>query len=267
MKMNKLIVSAALALAGVTFLQIASADEPDLILGFQTAGATGSSINYEVDLGSALQFTSLENTGAQISLSGTGTAGYGAISVTALQADYGSGTSWTTDGVQFGVAGTFNVGVGTSAQTNEYYITDASLTNLPARQPNEAGGSDAIDNLYTGYDDGTTTAGTNAVNVATSINGSYTSVAGANGNYSNSFSYLTQANIPSSGTVSLNLYDAAQGSSGTPATLVGTFTLDSSGDLSFTATAASVPEPSTYALLAIGALGAFLVSRRRSMKA
>ncbi len=261
MKMNKLIATATVALAGAALLNTSAmaltAATGDLILGFQTGSPnTGNNLNLELNLGAASAFTALEGTGDVINLTaGSSTAGFGSLNVSDLIADYGS--SWTSDGLAFGVAGTLG-----STANNELFVSYFSGT--PTTVANQSTRSNRILGLYNTYLGGTVGANNSTdATVQTSATGSYTFEASNSGKYANNFPLTTQVNVTSSGE-SISLYDVQQGI-GAPVTLVGTFNLDGSGDLLFTATSA-VPEPSTYAMFGLGAVALFF-ARRRFLKA
>jgi len=116
-----------------------------------------------------------------------------------------------------------------------------------------------IDLEYTGLNGQTATGtGVNGAVVDATQSYSYTSNIGTNGDYGyTSFSGGIEAGVTNSGATSADLYYLAPGSGA--GTDRGTFSLDSSGVLTF----GTVPEPSTYALAAIGAVGLALIARRR----
>jgi hypothetical protein len=253
-KMNKLTV-AALALAAIGLASTAasaqtfSAGANDLILGFQIASGTGSNTNLEVDLGSILNFTT---TTATITLP--------QLSVSDLTAIYGSGWADTSAGVNWSVAG-----VGTAADT--FDITSPSGGLLKASGSTLAGPAGQIAELAEGLQGVTeTTNSTSSTAIgsnstpASTIATSYTSLEAGNG-------YGLYPNAETTGASTDELYAEAPGTkvSGKfpSATDLGTFSLSSAGVLTFTGSAAAVPEPSAYALgICAGLL--FLVLRRRA---
>ncbi len=241
--MNKLTASLTLVLASAAFLQVGrAADGTDLILGFQAANST---TDYLVDLGAETTFTTT-----------TATETFSNVSSSELTSLYGADlTSGDSNAVKFFVSGT-------NAAQSLYYITDHSGT--PAAQNGSTVDGTAADvySIYQSYDVGTS-VGTSQVTEATSNPSSETSVAGSNDSFGD-FSYTTYGTTPASGLTTLKLFELTDTSSSV--VNVGTFTFNSANDsLSFTGSAAAVPEPSTYVLMAIGAIGLYFGTRRKSL--
>ncbi|HEV3271736.1 MAG TPA: hypothetical protein VGZ93_06090 [Candidatus Methylacidiphilales bacterium] len=273
--MNKLTV-AAMALAAIGLASTAASAQTvnpgpyDLVLGFQLAG---NNTDLEVDLG---PITTLNLTpGAVTNLSSD-------LSVSDLTSTYGTGwvtNSSTTGGVNWSVAGLNAVNDGAS-----FYGTSTS-TPSSVRTSSASGLSGAWGQILdlaqgsagSGSLNGAPVASTsssaliggsvNAVNPggtsAGNLSESYTSLEGGNG-----YSFLPSAEQTGVGTDTLFSFTPQNKVSNKYplATDLGTFSLTDpngpSGALSLTFTAASVPEPSAYAL-GICAVLLFLVLKRR----
>jgi hypothetical protein len=223
----------------------------DLILAFQASSGTGSTLNYEVDLGSIASFTS----------------GTSSIDLSAdLSSTYGAG--WFNDtSLTWAVVGTANNGtIPTSIGTIKNGSVLASTTStIAAESKNQLSGSiSAINALYnpatgTVGTDGTSltilTSDPSSFNATTSGTGSYGFLGPING------SFAASGTTPV--TLSLDLLQPGTGNTapGT-STTVGGFSLGSNGTLSYSA--AAVPEPSTYALMVGGLLFLWQLNRRKS---
>lgn len=266
--MKKLTTLTALALAAFGLAatsasaQTVSTNDTDLILGFRvtdTAG-TGGNSNLEVDLGSTSLFTST----ASFTLNGAN-----GLSVNDLISTFGSTWSSRTD-LTFGAAG-----VTSSGNTDHSFLVTEEVGMNYKSQSDLSGVSGVIDSLATGLFGQTQTGnstvsaviGTSA-NPASGISNSYT---GAVQTQSTSdYTYFptgtTESGAPV-GTLDIYSYVQSPGGRGVPTeygTLLGTLSLDASGDLTYTGVdAITAPEPSTYAMMA-GAMGLlFLAMRRR----
>jgi hypothetical protein len=274
MKMNKLITTAAIVLAGAAFLHTsANAQSPtaatagDLILGFQTAsGNTGSADNLEIDLGPLSNFTA--NNGAVTNLSSDFTLGD-------LDGLYKNGSTEPT-ALYFGAFGTTY-----NAETPNNEITVTALYNAshPTHEPDNSGTnsteSGTVDGAYGAYDNGAPGAAGNGSAdsiVLSGTTGSYTNVSTFATNtaatFGGTFPYGTDTLYSSSGTETLQVYETQATGSGV-GTLLGTLALtvnDVAGtdSLTFTATGTAAPEPSTYALFGVSALVMILAIRRRA---
>jgi hypothetical protein len=257
-KMNKLTV-AALALVSMAFASTAASAQVttspgDLILGFQiTAAPNSSPTDLEVDLGSYSLFT----TTATIDLSSK-------LSVNDLISAFGSGWANGTAGVGVNWGAAANAAGGTSATKYNLDITSVGA------KPNGLG-TNTLNGYYqdivglTGGSGGingspvasTSTSalignsGSPASGIANSYTGQESKLAGLNGNIE----------MTGAGTDELYQYVGA-GNTGSTVDL-GTLKLTSAGGLTFTGSAAAVPEPSAYAL-GICAVLLFIVLRRRA---
>lgn len=268
MKMNKLITTVAVALAGVAFFQTAAkaqATTGDLLLGFQTASPnTGNSLDLETNLGLYSNFTGLAN-GVTVNLTdGFTTAGQtGAFSITDLNNTYGSSAT----ALKFSVSGTLG-----ALGNNEVFISNSG--NNPPTQTPTNGAAAGIGSMIGTFNGGTAgAAGSTDITVSTSTAGSYQKIAATNGRYGSVYATTTQQTYNPTGIVTFDLFDQPTTGNGS-ITEVGFFTLygasetsspSLAGDLTFTSTVVAAPEPSTYALFGIGALVMIIAVRRRNM--
>jgi hypothetical protein len=272
MKKTRLLTTALLALAGIG-LAVAPASaasvsysDGDLFLAFYATSGSGKSTDYLVNLGSASTFTSA---------SGSMTLNIGDIG-SDLVDTYGADWNTRSD-LYWGVFGTTYTQTVGSDPANTIYMTkpESSIGTIETgftRTTNGQQGVYAADMHSVGYAYGnfgyTSTVNSN-VGVLQSINDqnafeNYQS--NQNGNvtsftiYSNTmgnFGNLTDG-------TALDLFRMAPGdpNAGLAGDTVGTFTIDDSGTVTFSA----VPEPGTCVL--IGAAAAFLlvVIRRRKIQ-
>ncbi|MGB8353938.1 MAG: PEP-CTERM sorting domain-containing protein [Chthoniobacteraceae bacterium] len=271
MKLNKK-AKVLLALAGMTFMASAAnaavtsggntpntdltTTNGDLILsvaGSQTG--TGNPVDLEFDLGLASAFTGSVN-----------------LSSTVLAADLNSvfGSAWYTSGaLTWAVVGTTKpVTIGTKSDT--VYATSAAST------PGTSGafGAFTITGLAAsagtpikGMDNFLSQAGTaaqgdnvSAAMVLQSVSSSYTSAEGSN---TNSFGLGQSVDGQLGGSSGAQVLDLYQIVGGGADTLLGTFTIASTGPTNATVTFTAVPEPSTYAMLGLGAFGLYFLARRK----
>jgi hypothetical protein len=207
----------------------------------------GSSVNLELDLGANTLFT----TTSTVNLSSD-------FSLSDLTTTYGS----TPTDLFLGVTGT------TGTPTDNIFITSTDGT-IPTQKSNQATINNLISPIYGVYNSGLAgaTGTTDSLVQGAGGTGTYTGIANNNqsvGTYNGAFPFTTQAQYSANGTEVLDLFSVAKGSG--PATELGTITLTTSGtteSLIFQgADASAAPEPSTYALMGLGAL-ALLAMRRR----
>ena len=276
------ITSAALALAlTATFAisahaQDANFNEGDLIIGFQQ---TGASNNYEVDLGSASKFIDPSQTVQSFDLS-----------TDDLSGDF---TDWNSDSqtnlVHWGVIGasdkTSDLSLNSSLTlpANTLFYTKDEVTPGTLSTPPVEGSSSAqknintnvanFDNLFDGGASGaTTTSGSTtplaAVNVGTGTSASFSYEISSKTYFGIGSSILQNpSSTTGNGPVDsvLDLYELTPTNADSPlaTTLLGEFSLDSDGVLTFDEFIAA-PEPSTYALFGLGAMFLVWSLRRKS---
>jgi hypothetical protein len=245
----------------------------DLILGFEKPG---SSNNYVVDLGPASYFLTLSLTPGTTDI--TTALSLGNIAADLADPTNGFGSGWATDSltpgsnVQWGIIGAtdpFNGNFGLPAST--LFETKGELvagvqSTPPARHSSGLQGSDNTSNIVPFGNNFNGSAQTGNSNFAEFQNSSSTDNWSSANPSSNAFGTGNPIEQPASGnfigptTSVLDLYELKPGSgSGTD---LGSFNLDSAGNLDFTS--AAVPEPSTYAAIGMGA--AFLLFFRRTRK-
>ncbi|MGA3169509.1 MAG: PEP-CTERM sorting domain-containing protein [Chthoniobacteraceae bacterium] len=265
--MKKSLLSAALAAAAGLILvpSLARAVEPDvtgsdgdLILGFQLSGEN----DLEVDIGSLNTY--LDATSAFPVTFGVVPADQTnpGTTVTSLNADLTAnfGAGWNSNSLLFwGLAG---------AVGNTVFLSqDSANSNIPQRQT--LNGADTtsgdINNtlLASLKESPSTTNSTEAASILTSAAGSWDSFTPATEAFDTGFN-IEQAGDDTATDSTLILWElAANGRNGGGNGVdIGSFTLNNSGDLTFTP--AVVPEPSTWLSLISGALflGLFQLRRR-----
>jgi len=268
MKIKHIIPTALLVSIGIAMVtstanavQI-SALTDDLILSFRATGGTGNAVNLEVDLGNWQTLTA--SSSFSISLG------------TDLSAQYGASNTWNTrTDLLWSVVGTdYNNPQGTpdgGVNYNLYFTVPFGGTpDSPQSSSTQQSVAGALNNLrsYLNHKNVNTTVAnglTQASNNATTNPNSYTQLITQQGSTVAPFGYFQNAiennTNTSLGSVKEELYANIAGSS-SPVDL-GTFTLSSNGTLTF---AQAIPEPSTYALMGLGAL-ALLKFRSRKFNA
>jgi hypothetical protein len=244
---------AALALAASITSVRAQASLDDLVLGFEASSGTGSADDIEIDLGAASTFTAL----------GSGTYNVGNFG-TELTSTFGA---WNSDAnLSFGVVGTSG---GTTANgvykdtlwaTSNGSTTYASSSSATQSAPTgkiqglygltgsvgSFGSLSASDMALSAINAQTNQVGTtlNALMNLASEAGSWTSIAGANtfGIPGAASNLLTSTNI-GLGVATASLIEIQPTNSGANPTVVdlGYFSLNSSGQLTYTVPATSVP--------------------------
>jgi len=255
--------------------QSVSYTEGDLLIGFDQTGAAD---NYVVDLGPVSQF-----------INATGSLTFD-LSTSDLANTFG-GSSWSSNSqtnlVQWGVIGagdrTSNITVGSDTiQKNTLFYTMGELNpGTQSTPPTE--GTNSAQNSINGNITPNFANGTGGFNGTTPTVGSTLSLQAINqtSGATNSWSYeLTSkadfgigSNIqqPLTGSATgptdsvLDLYELTPTNASTPAptALLGTLSLASSGVLTFNTGA--VPEPSSYALVGVGAMFLFWRLRRKAV--
>jgi len=268
MKLIKLTTTvAAMAIAAAFATSSAHAQVAgDVIVGFEEPGSGGSSNVYEVDLGSISQFSTSQTFD---------------LSATDLSTEFGS--SWASSSLlQFGVvgstlsSGSLTLGSNTLA-AKTVFTSWNTFAAAPVEKSSQATEVSDVNALYNDVANvGTPTTGSTvslpAVSTTTSDAGSFATIDKNNQQFGfgtgfakSNLDFNSDGTTSAVDTATLDLYEVAQTSSGTaPGSLLGTLSLNSSGDLAFTA--AAVPEPSSWALMGVGVLGLFWNLRRRSLK-
>jgi hypothetical protein len=262
-------IVATLAMGGaVASAQVSTVNAGDLILGVQQSGAANV---LEIDLGSVANLTSSFNADISSALTAAGLSNLSldswSIAAAVGGANAGASTTlgsssylphafWVTQASGYGSVSSLSFNSATVINTNVVSLG----TNL--------GGLASV---------GTTGLLANAAVVSASDATSYATYEGGN-NYGLG-SALSTASIETTGAGSADLYGYNSLTPGVKVsktvttmqsdllpTLLGTFTLSSTGELSFTATA--IPEPSTYAMiLGVAALGFVMLRRRQQVTA
>lgn len=252
--MKKILVAALLAVgfAGSAFAQAVNGD---LIMGFRddgSDGGTGTSSNLTINLGLFNQFEAggafyspgvAVNTGINLTTDGVGTL-------------YG-GSYLTDTGLLWGVVGT-NTG-----SNNELFVTAAAPGGIAGSStPWLDRSNTSQSSQHSIFATFVAQQGSNPVLIAsTSTSTSWSFKEGTSsvafGAYNKSLFEASSTN----GDVA-DLYDLPT-TTGVPGVLLGSFSLDSSGNVDFTAAGAAIPEPSTYAAILGAAVLAVAIYRRR----
>jgi len=266
MKLIKLTTTvAAMAIAAAFATTSAHAQVAgDVILGFEEPGSGGSSNVYEVDLGSISQFSTSQTFD---------------LSSSDLSTEFGSG--WASSSLlQFGLIGdtesSSSLSLGSGTLAAKTIITSwNTFATAPTEKSSQTTAASYIQSLYNDVGNATPSAGSTSslpavdTTVTDSSGFAYFNKTKSNFGFGAGFAtsdldYNSDASTPLPTSAVLDLYEVAQTSSSTaPGSLLGTLSLNSSGDLAFTATAQAVPEPSSYALVGIS-LALFWVLRRRN---
>jgi len=267
----------ALALAAVlgTSAYAQTASPGDVLIGFDQQNGVATN-DYVVDLGPVTQFT---NATSPLTFS---------LSASDLSNTFGS--TWASNSqtnlVQWGVIGASNTtGTLTLGSTtfvaNTLFYTVGELTpgtQSTAPLDKSSSGQNGINGNITknfengsgGFDGSAETAGSTSALQAVDQTHGATNSWDYEISTKGDFGIGTNIQQPLSGTGTgptdsvLDLYESVPGSTTTPATYLGDFSLGSNGTLTFDS-AAAIPEPSTYSLLGLGAM--FLIWNLRRKKA
>jgi len=283
----KYLTTSILALAGMAIISPAAKaaltyNDGDLILGFYATSGTGSSIDYEVDLGSAANFVAggsfATGTPVQLSLGNIGAD---------LAATYGAGwatngnLNWSINGTQrlagngfakntiFGTLPESTVGVQTVPPPQPSLSQANTLSGKVASQGNSyaLGTTNLNGGGLANGDQVQSTNSTVALFQPVGFSNSYASFqpGGVNTTGATAYGYYNPPNLNTfasgtAGSVS-DLYELGSGTTGV--NYLGVFQFDDSGNLFFDSASASsisfpltaVPEPATFAfgLVMIGA--------------
>lgn len=240
----------------------------DLSLDFRATGGTGAGTNLEVDLGQFSQF--LDATPGQI----INLSGINGLSVTDLQQTYGDGTTnnsaWDTrTDLLWSVAGSsynhiLSDSSGSIPRYSFFITATAPFSNAPQNTASAQNINTQINSLSSYAQ---TASSTVSGKVPVGDPGSYSTELGNAGPYGTTqFGQIERNANTSGGPATIDLYySIADPSGNSMARDLGTFELFSNGNFEFVAAAAAVPEPSTWAMMAVGALMlAGCVIRRKS---
>jgi hypothetical protein len=251
--------AAASVIGASAHSQTISTVRGDMIFNMYATGGTGSSYDYEVDLGNFSNFLpgGIYGSGSLVSLSnvsitdigGTGSGGgYGSLWNSDSDVFWSVVGSNSTSGSSHGVSG-YAVFATDSATLDDFSSGTHSLSL------NNIGGY--VGDINTSGI--STTANSNGEGIFdNSGNGDQYTV--ADGGAPNFFGGYLPTTFESSanGTSTLGLYEVLNVNNTNPATEVGTFTLSNSG-----LTYQAVPEPSTWATMLVGAATLLGFRRRR----
>ena len=240
-----LVAVAAFSLTSAKATQVPAYNPGDLLLGFYDY--SGSNVyDYLVDLG---PITNFNFANPFVILSSTSHMGAD------LQTVFN--TTWYTSGnIYFGLAVSYPL-------TAQVYVSNPNdgtpWTESPA-QGTPAASIGGAGNAYSLSTQGSTILDPRGLEQADSSNNSWYSDASTGfGNFNGAGGDNTISDVI---TNSIEFDRVNVGPDGTPGTDLGSFSIDSSGDLSFIPFV-SIPEPSTFAILGIGALTLAAAKRRR----
>ena len=261
----------------------------DVILGFRASAGNGTNTTFMVNVGSATTFRDASTN--MLNIANIGSALSSAYDSNWYErTDLWAGFVSATNGQNVDNAG----GVASASQTTDYNSTiyvSTRRTNLAnaagtagSTRPgnsialNAQGMGSYIDTLGDVFNTNSTSG---VYNGSSSLTNSWnTFMGGSNGadfsgayNVESTFTVGNRGVFEDAGTVEQmwDFYRVAQfGSTGDAdagrGIFQGTFALNSSGDVSFIVGAAAVPEPSTYALIALTGILYFFVNKRRKAK-
>jgi hypothetical protein len=262
MKTYKLLASAVagLLLAAASASAQIPAAVNDVVVAFSTQNpldGTGATVNMEMNLGTSLQ------------TDGPGTYSLGNISAN-LTSVYGS--SWATNSaLTFGAAGwtgtTLSGGTSTVYATGAWTSTSGTLGVQNSVAPyasstslsgmNITGGK--IATMFSSMSSGTALDANTVSIVGTGSNTSWDKALATGLQFGKYNSNISQAVTFNNGTIAAE--DLYKFSPSAAPVFLGTLSLDTAGNLSFTV----VPEPSTYAaILGVMTMGIVMIRRRRS---
>ena len=249
MKIKNILMTAAIALVGVASANAVNTTytSGDVILGITQ---TGNANCYEVNLGSASNFMTLNTWSYQ-------------VNTTDMANIFGSG--WANDStVSFGLAG-----AGTSTLATVLgQVKGTTWVSAPSGSAWTTGGggqnnaAQAIIGMTTGSvanggfkSETVNVLGANAAKITSSLSSSWATLSNKNGASFVNYNPTVSASFDSNSSVAVAFYQVDN----TTSKDLGNFTMSDSGALSFQA----VPEPSTYAMLTMGGLGLLGMLRRR----
>lgn len=267
MKLKNLFAITAVVMAGGCFFQTSAranttSSVGDLILAFRVNDGTGTggTTDLEIDLGytAASLVSAAQSAGGTLSL----TSLFSAADLRNIFGDGSTNSSWNgRSDLVWSVAGTNGSGGG-----NSIWVTDPNGVLANVRSANQSGPAGKINTEYGALNNQPATLSSpNGVSVAAAQANSYSAEIrnGNPGTFSkdyNALTRVTESGVVSSGSITASLIELVQGTGA--GTNLGTFSLDSSGNLEFIV---PIPEPSTYAMFGLGAVGVFFLARRRSL--
>jgi hypothetical protein len=270
-----LAVGGAALLAATASAQNAtvSYNDGDLNMGFRVISGTGSASDILTDLGNVSNFVGLASGTVLTFTSSNPSTGIGNLDadlIATFGSDWFSRIDSGTGGaaLRWGAVATVSfAGDGASGDpVNTLYATRDSGSAPWQRAANQNTGRSAVAGMGENSYDLSTSTGNSNFNVvqAGSQNGSWIFYApggpGATGGAQ--FGYFSPT-VEATGIGLLPLYRIQPGTGAS--VLLGNFSLDSAGDLTFTA----IPEPSTYAMLGLGTVGlagVMILRRRRALQ-
>lgn len=284
MKLN-IFKTIALIIGGLAFTspaaKAATYANGNLLLGFRSSDTATFTSNLLVNLGAASTYRdAIANSAGLVNLGGFGLTGLGSLD-TDLKAVFGNDwatNSTTLSSLKWGLVAGYSASSGSDIAQTLYASKPEDIYGTAGTGYNRASATSqgTPRSLITGMGTLLTGASSNNVNAVIVPNSTATSWSAYNPatpntyssglfNTGQSFSYFSnlQGNFSNglSGSA-LDLFRILPGTSGT-GTYEGSFTLDSSGVVSYlSAPPAAVPEPSRALLLAAG-LGSLMLRRRR----
>jgi hypothetical protein len=259
----------------------------DVILGFRAASGNGTSTTYMVNLGSATTYRdatsnmlNIANIGSALSsaydanwyertnlwagfvsaTNGQNVDNTGGVAIASQTTDYNSTIYVSTRRTALGTAGTANSTrpgntIALDAQVMGSDINTLGGTFNSISTSGVYNGASSVTNSWNTFMGGSTGADfSGAYNVESAFTVGNRGVFEDAGTVEQMWDFYRVAQFPVSDT------DAGKG------IFQGTFALNSSGDVSFIVGAAAVPEPSTYALIALTGVLYFFVNKRRKSK-
>ncbi|WP_395749981.1 PEP-CTERM sorting domain-containing protein [Prosthecobacter sp.] len=258
-----------LALAGLAFASTAANAATtytagDLLVGFRQTGAGASTNSLVIDIGQASLYLNAAGNLNPI----LGNAGLDAD----LAAEFGA--NWYTDGsVKWGIIGAIGASAVGSQPADTLFASMKETSGVNADgygrydSGTQATPSNGVQNLGATYA-GKTITGNVALVQANATANTWGNKVGTGFGGGSIFGSTLEGVLSSTSKLDLSRStpDDLQFADGTlKGTIAGTFSLSSTGGLTFTPNVAAAPEPGRAAFMALG-LGAFVLRRRRSAR-